>query len=111
MAEFAKELTASVLLYFGDPVDAYISLVDREVPEIGLDLVEGPLLEDLGVPVTLGLVDGRNTYMEDLNHLVKVVRSFEDVRHVSPNCDLEFMPYEYAKRKMALLHALVEVLS
>ncbi len=111
VSTFAKELNASVHLYFGDPSEAYVFLAEREVPEIGLDLVEGPLLEDLGVPVTLGVVDGRNTYMEDLNHLIRVVTSFQDVRHVAPNCDLEFLPYEYAKRKMALLHALVEVLS
>ncbi len=111
VATFARELDASVHLYFGDPSEAYVFLAEREVPEIGLDLVEGPVLEDLGVPLTLGVVDGRNTYMEDLNYLVRVVTSFQEVRYVAPNCDLEFLPYEYAKRKMVLLHALVEVLS
>ncbi len=111
VAEFARELNASVHLYFGDPSEAYVFLAEREVPEIGLDLVEGLPMDDLGVPLTLGIVNGRNTYMEDLNRLVRMTTSFQEVRHISSNCDLEFLPYEYAKRKMILLHAVVEVLS
>lgn len=92
---------AVVHIYFGD-CDKALGLQERGVDFIGIDVVEGQPVE-LDTKILLGVVDSRNTLLESPEHLIRMVEKFDDVVYIAPNCDMEFLPYEYALRKMKLL--------
>lgn len=112
LAGLSKEL--HVLTYFAKPNERALSVLPRTVV-LGLDLVEAPK-EALGelaslarafAAVRLGLVDARNTRLEDESELVKIVRLFSErganVAYLAPNTMTEFLPEVVAYRKVRLL--------
>jgi 5-methyltetrahydropteroyltriglutamate--homocysteine methyltransferase len=98
--------------FFGDAAPLLGDLVRFPVDEIGIDLY-ATHLEGVGVrardkTILVGALDGRNSLVEDIDVLVdQAVRvrdrlGAEDVALV-PNCDLEFLPWERAERKVRRL--------
>ena len=88
----------------------------KEVDLIALDLVSGPglvnRLKDLkwAGEIALGVVDARNTKLEDPQELKLLIQKATqaipaDRLWLAPNCSLEFLPHEAAVKKIKLLKA------
>ncbi len=118
-----------VAVYFQD-VSAFLpALAKLQVEVLGLDLVSAReknpnLLAKVADflksgawkgEVALGLVDARNTKLEDVARIKQEIAQFTqavpaDKLWLSPNCGLEFLPYEAAVKKIKLLReAVVEI--
>ncbi len=106
----------ALVLYFGDPAPIYDLLQTLPVDLLGLDFTYNPGLVDrvasIGTARTLvlGLVDGRNTRLEDPSALA---RQLEKLAHgadlkrayLSPSCGLEYLPRDRARQKLRHLTA------
>jgi len=100
-------------VYFGDPQPLYQRLQKLPVDILGLDFTYNPKLADHVVtvgsdkPLALGLVDARNTRLEDPDTLAKQVERIlmrvGGVCHLSPSCGLEYLPRDRAFAKLKLL--------
>lgn len=112
-----KGVKARVCLqtFFGDFAQILPDALDFPVEDLGIDLYETNLEKlkeytfDKGV--ALGLVDARNSLVEDERELTKVAKEVIESIYPSkicevficPNCDLEFLPWERAKEKMGIV--------
>jgi len=109
-----------LMTYFAPAGRIFPDVLDFGFDVIGLDFVEG-YEENLRVVkeysferINIGIVDGRNTKMENLNELKdrfeRIVSSgtFKKV-YISPNTGLEFLPRIKAYEKMQLVAKLKEV--
>ncbi len=108
----SAELTLAT--YFGDVSKIYKGLLELPADVIGLDLVQGAktrtLVAKLGSekPLALGLVDARNTKLEDPKALAGQVEELKEAidlerSYLSPSNGLEFLPRETARRKLSVL--------
>ena len=107
----------------------YFRSAERVLPEIldlfdlvGLDFVEGfeenlKLVGEYGIDrISVGIIDGRNTRMENVEDLKRKLgkiletSQFKEV-HLSPNTGLEFLPRVKAFEKMRLLSELKKVMN
>ncbi len=106
------ELTLAT--YFGDVARIYRDLLGLPADVIGLDLVQGAKTwaqvakHGSEKPLVLGLVDARNTKLEDPKALAARVRELRDAvdlgrSYLAPSNGLEFLPRETARRKLAIL--------
>ncbi len=110
----ASGAEVTVATYFGDAKRLGAELFTLPVDGFGLDLISGPeslnLVADLpeGKKLQAGVVDSRNTKLEDLQALVVEIGTLaeqvgpEDLR-VSPSASLEFLPREKARAKLSRL--------
>ena len=84
------------------------------VDNLGVDLVQGEATlkaihrHGSEVPLTLGLVDARNTRREDPRLLAKTVEGLRDqiplaASYISPSNGLEFLPRADAREKLAIV--------
>ncbi|OGS48288.1 MAG: hypothetical protein A3K68_03535 [Euryarchaeota archaeon RBG_16_68_13] len=103
-----------VFTYFGDVAKIYRDLLKLPADFLGIDLVQGSKtwtrLEKSGAarPLVLGVVDARNTRVEDPAALAARVG---ELRHsvdleacsLSPSNGLEFLPRDRAREKLRLL--------
>jgi 5-methyltetrahydropteroyltriglutamate--homocysteine methyltransferase len=100
--------------YFGDAKRLGPELFELPVDAFGLDLVAGPenrgLIEEFppGKGLQAGVVDARNTRLEDLDALANAIGSLaeavgEERLRVSPSCGLEFLPRDRAEAKLKRL--------
>lgn len=100
--------------YFGDAKRLGAELFDLPVHRFAFDLVSGPenreLLKSLpaGKAIQLGIVDARNTMLEDadrLQHLIEEVAGELGTERVAvaPSAGLEFLPREKARAKLERL--------
>ena len=100
--------------YFGDAKRLGSELFDLPVHRIGLDFVAGPenreLLASLPAEKKLqaGVVNARNTMLEDVDELAKTIEGFvgsvgAERLSVSPSSGLEFLPREKARAKLERL--------
>jgi 5-methyltetrahydropteroyltriglutamate--homocysteine methyltransferase len=101
----------ALVFYFGDAAPIYDHLQTLPVDLLGLDFTYNPGLVDrvasngTARPLVLGLVDGRNTRLEDPATLA---RQLEKLAHgadlnrayLSPSCGLEFLPRDRARQKL-----------
>jgi len=98
-------------LYFGDPGPLYDRLQTLPVDLLGLDCTYDPSLIDrvastgAARTLVLGLVDGRNTRLEDpdaiARQLENVARSANlNLAYLSPSCGLEYLPRDRARQKL-----------
>ena len=101
----------ALVLYFGDPAPIYDHLQTLPVDILGLDFTYNPGLVDkvasngTARTLALGLVDGRNTRLEDPAALA---RQLEKLAHdtalnrayLSPSCGLEYLPRDRARQKL-----------
>ncbi|MGD0124579.1 MAG: hypothetical protein ABSF46_04415 [Terriglobia bacterium] len=101
-------------IYFGDPAAVYDQLQTLPVDILGLDFTYSPGLADRVISngtartLMLGLVDGRNTRLEDP---AAVARQLEELArgaglnraYLSPSCGLEYLPRDRARQKLKQL--------
>lgn len=99
-------------LPFGDASNYLSKLSEFEVDVLGIDLYRTSLDKLRGFETEkalyLGMLDGRNTILEDTNSIVSEVAKVEKIVkaaeiHVGPNCELEHIPHDYAVKKIELL--------
>ena len=99
---------------FGDVASVWDDLTELPVDNLGVDLVQGEAtlkaIRRLGspVPLTLGLVDARNTRREDPRAVAKTVVGLRDRipladSYLAPSNGLEFLPRANAREKLAIV--------
>jgi 5-methyltetrahydropteroyltriglutamate--homocysteine methyltransferase len=104
----------ALAIYFGDPAALYDQLQTLPVDILGLDFTYSPGLVDRVISsgtariLMLGLVDGRNTRLEDpaatTRQLEKLARGAGLNRaYLSPSCGLEYLPRDRARQKLKQL--------
>ncbi len=94
--------------FFGDAGPILDELVRFPVDEVGVDLyaasLNGTKARAAGKTVLAGLVDGRNSLVEDTEVLVRQAVQLRDRLGAAdvalvPNCDMEFLPWDVAVAK------------
>jgi len=111
---------AQLVSYFCDLSAGVLRLLPKRLT-IGVDLVEGTLSEEkVGLlrefkAVRLGIVNSRNTKMENIEELLRTVSRLinagVNVQYLSFNTMTEFLPESVAFRKIKLLRRVKEALS
>jgi len=107
----------SLTTYFGDAAKLYGDFQDMPVEILGLDftysedLISNIEMVGSSKVLALGLVDGRNTKMEDLEDVFRMFdrilpRVSVDHCYLTPSCGLEFLPRDRARRKLELMTTL-----
>jgi len=106
--------TTVLATYFGDAKRLGTEIFDLPVDGFGFDLVSGPENAELiaqtpdGKSVQAGIVDARNTKLEDEMQLEQLVARLLDAVDadrlwLSPSAGLEYLPREKARAKLELL--------
>ena len=101
----------ALVFYFGDPAPLYDHLQTLPVDILGLDFTYNPALADrvasngTARTLALGLVDGRNTRLEDpaltARQLEKLAHGAElNHAYLGPSCGLEYLPRDRAQQKL-----------
>lgn len=101
----------ALVFYFGDPAPVYDHLQTLPVDLLGFDFTYSPGLVDrvasngTARTLMLGLVDGRNTRLEDpagtARQLEKLARGADLNRaYLGPSCGLEYLPRDRARQKL-----------
>jgi 5-methyltetrahydropteroyltriglutamate--homocysteine methyltransferase len=104
----------ALYVYFHDPAPLYEKLIALPVDIVGLDFTYNPTLADLVAsagspkPLGLGLIDGRNTKLEDANNVARQLdRLLPKIQggraYLNPSCGLEYLPRDRAFAKLELL--------
>jgi 5-methyltetrahydropteroyltriglutamate--homocysteine methyltransferase len=109
-----RKLEVSLYVYFQDAAPLYEKLVALPVDALGVDFTYNPKLVDLAAaagsprPLGLGLVDGRNTRLEDAQAVARQVAKI--LPKISGGCGylgtssgLEYLPRDRAQAKLELL--------
>ncbi|HEX2196483.1 MAG TPA: methylcobamide--CoM methyltransferase [Actinomycetota bacterium] len=119
IAAEASGAEITLATYFGDAKRLGAELFSLPADAFGLDLVSGPesrnLVTDLprGKKLQAGIVDARNTKLEDTQALVVEIGTLAeqvgaDNLRGSPSASLEFLPREKARAKLQRLSEAVE---
>ena len=98
-------------VYFGDSTPLYERFQDLPVDLLGLDFTYSPDLpdkiEEVGSEklLGLGLVNARNTKMENKDELVPLIKRIaravdKDELYLNPSCGIEFLPRKRAFEKL-----------
>jgi 5-methyltetrahydropteroyltriglutamate--homocysteine methyltransferase len=110
----ARGLTAKTLVqtYFGDAGPIIDGLLDFPIDCLGVDFyatsTDGLKNHDFNKDLGCGCIDGRNSLLEspkDARRLIEEIRDEVEPRSISvnTNCDLDFLPYQVAEKKLRLL--------
>ena len=119
------DMKVSLVTYFGDATPIYGELIKMPAEMLGFDLTYGPRVAELieaqppDVPVALGVLDGRNTKLDDVQEVAKVVGRIAEVLgnrgvseiHLQSSCGLEFLPRDRAKRKLERMREVADVVA
>ncbi len=101
--------------FFGDFSNILPEALDFPVRDLGIDLYETDFekLKEYSFEkgVALGLVDSRNSLVEEQDELVAAAKETIECIYTSkmgevficPNCDLEFLPWERAREKIQII--------
>jgi 5-methyltetrahydropteroyltriglutamate--homocysteine methyltransferase len=98
--------------YFGSIHGIIAELLDFPVNCIGIDLYANDITDlsqrAFDRELSCGCVDGRNSLLESPEHIIDLMTKVRDSveprqLYVGPNCDLEFLPYSVAEKKVRLL--------
>ncbi len=111
----------SLALYFGDVTALYERLQKLPVDELVLDFTYSPRLVDAiaaggsDKELGLGLLDGRNTRLEDVGtttrQLERILKAMGSVSAtLMPSCGLEYLPRDRAQLKLKHLLSLRQAL-
>ncbi len=108
-------------LYFGDAAPLYDALQRLPVDVLGLDFTYSPGLADrVGTgsskKLALGLIDGRNTKLEDAASLARQLEGMArgsglGQAYLTPSCGLEYLPRDRARLKLERLAAVKKTLA
>lgn len=101
----------ALVVHFGDPAPVYDQLQTLPVEILGLDFTYNPDLVRIVATrgaarvLALGLVDGRNTKLEEVSSLVRHLEQIaEGTRasraYLTPSCGLEYLPRDRAQLKL-----------
>ncbi len=106
--------------FFGDFLKILPEALDFPVDHLGIDLY-GTNFEKLREysfekGVALGLVDSRNSLVEEPDELTEIAKEIIESIYCSnigevficPNCDLDFLPWKRAKEKMKVVSSVTE---
>jgi 5-methyltetrahydropteroyltriglutamate--homocysteine methyltransferase len=107
----------ALALYFGDPAPLYDRLQTLPVDLLALDFTYSPSLAETvaargtAKALGLGLVDGRNTRLDDVaaaaRLIERIARAANPGRaHLMPSCGLEYLPRDRARQKLGRLAAI-----
>ncbi len=107
----------ALCVYFADPAPLYDQLQTLPVDILGLDFTYNPGLVDVVASrgsyrtLALGLVDGRNTRLEDAatvaRQLERLAKGLHDATaYLTPSCGLEYLPRDRAQSKLQHLSLL-----
>lgn len=125
MTPKGKQLQLALYVYFHDPAPLYDKLASLPTDVLGLDFTYNPKLVDVvasagsPMPLGLGLVDGRNTKLEEPGRvarqmermLPKVAPKHAGPRaHLGTSCGLEYLPRDRAYAKLELLSKIRDAL-
>lgn len=110
----------ALALYFGDPTLLYAQLQKLSVDVLVLDFTYNPGLLDVvatsgtSKTLALGVVDGRNTKLEDAKTVAKqlerVCRVLPAPQAIlTPSCGLEYLPRDRAQLKLRHLAAIRKI--
>lgn len=111
-----SEAATMVATYFGDAKRLGTDLYGLPVDGFAFDLVSGPENLEIirsvpaAINVQAGVVDARNTRLEDVEVLSRTIEELAEIVRperltVSPSCGLEFLPREKAHAKLERLAA------
>ena len=119
--ECLKGVSAEKMIHlpFGDALNSFPQILDARVDVIGFDMTSTKLKElreyriDRGVG--LGFVDGRNSLIEDVEFVRRMVEDYLEANepemiYITPSCDLEYLPRSVADEKVRLLKKIVDEL-
>jgi 5-methyltetrahydropteroyltriglutamate--homocysteine methyltransferase len=109
-----RKLELALYVYFHDCAPLYEKLFTLPVDVVGLDFTYSPQLVDVVAstgspkPLGLGLIDGRNTSLEDPAQIARQVeRMLPKIKgeraFLGPSCGLEYLPCDQAFAKLELL--------
>lgn len=117
LVDGAGDLRVGLNTYFGDISGIYKDLMKLPFQVMGLDFVEGKenvklVKKDFPKELQAGIVNARNTKMENKEALKKTIRQLAKTvephcLYVSTNCSLEFLPRDRAKDKIKNMVAAV----
>ncbi|MGA8143049.1 MAG: hypothetical protein WB987_04070 [Candidatus Acidiferrales bacterium] len=104
----------ALYVYFHDSAPLYEKLIALPVDVLGLDFTYNPKLAELVAsagspkPLGLGLIDGRNTKLEDPNDIARQIdRLLPKIQggraYLGASCGLEYLPRDRAFAKLELL--------
>ena len=107
----------ALYVYFGDPGPILEQLLDCPADIVGLDFTYNPKLADQlaalrpAKPLGLGLLDGRNTKLEDAGAVLRALErilSCVQAEHcyLNPSAGLEYLPRDRALQKLKHLVAI-----
>ena len=108
-----------VNVYFSDIKDIYKHILDFGVYGIGVDLINSNINEvkEYGVPksIIFGCINAQNTLLEDPKNIaediLKILEQINIIEYgVSTNCDLEFVPEEFAQKKVHIIGNTLKIL-
>jgi 5-methyltetrahydropteroyltriglutamate--homocysteine methyltransferase len=108
-----KRLKLALYVYFRDCAPLYDKLVSLPFDVIGLDFTYNWQLVDVIThkgsprPLGLGLIDGRNTNLEDLSTMARQIEKMLPkiegrTAYLGPSCGLEYLPRDRAVAKLGL---------
>ena len=111
--QFKGDAKVLVALYFGDSGRLYDRLGEIPAIMIGIDFTYSPgllgkiLADGFPKPIAFGILDGRNTKIEDAGQMAHAIEPVLEKMnlsdcHVTTSCGLEFLPRQYAMRKLEL---------
>lgn len=102
-------------LYFGSVSKIFSKLLDIKVDGLSIDLsstnLDSLLEYSVDKGLCLGAVNAMNTRMEDVKVTAKMIsRALDKMSpkeaYISTTCDLEFLPYKFAIKKLSKLGAI-----
>jgi len=113
-AAAGKRVQVALYIYFHDCAALYNQLVQLPVDVLGIDFTYNPKLVELvasagsPLPLGLGLIDARNTKLEDPATLARQLerllpRMAGECAYLGPSAGLEYLPRERACAKLELL--------
>ena len=101
-----------VQTYFGSVRHVIDTLLDFPVDCIGIDLYANDITSfseySFDRELSCGCIDGRNSLIEPADQVAELMLRARNVveprqLYVGPSCDLEFLPYSVAEKKVQLL--------
>ncbi len=113
-AAAGRGVQVALYVYFHDCAALYEQLVQLPVDVLGIDFTYNPKLVELvasagsPMPLGLGLVDARNTKLEDPAALARQLerllpRMAGECAYLGPSAGLEYLPRDRASAKLTLL--------
>lgn len=111
VSENCGDSQLDLYLYFGDSSPLYEKLQELPVELLGLDFTYSPKLpetiEEFGSDkmLGLGLIDARNTKMENPDDILPIIERIAssvegDQLYLNPSCGLEYLPRDKAFEKL-----------